>query len=173
MNTFFKRSAICALAFAMFFCLCPFSLASDMNLPNFAQVSTGLYRGAAPTPAGLVRLKSMGVKIVIDLRGGKLPAKEKIEAQKLGLVFINLPMSDMAPTKKEVATFLAVANNAAASPVYVHCQHGADRTGCLCGIYRETHDHWTYDKAYAEMRHYGFKPYYTNLSKTVKAMAGK
>lgn len=173
MNTFVRRNAHFALTLAMFFCLCPFSLASDMNLPNFAQVAKGFYRGAAPTPAGIARLKSMGVKYVIDLRGGKLPAAEKGRVQKAGMTFVNLPMSDQAPTKKEIAKFLKLADNASGAPIYVHCQHGADRTGCLCGIYRVSREHWTYAKAYAEMRHYGFKPYYTKLANTVKSMAGK
>jgi len=38
------------------------------GLPNFAQVSPVLYRGAQPTPKGFNRLKTIGVKTVVDLR---------------------------------------------------------------------------------------------------------
>jgi protein tyrosine/serine phosphatase len=173
MNTFARRTAYIAVLFTSLLVFCATSFASDMSLPNFAQVAPGLYRGAAPTPDGLARLKKMGVLTIIDLRGGKVVQAEKARAEKLGLKFINLPMSDQPPTKKEVATFLSAANAASASPVFVHCQHGADRTGTLFGIYRETHDHWTFDQTYKEMRHYGFKPYYTKLADTVKSYAGK
>jgi len=146
---------------------------SDSSLPNFARVAPGLYRGAAPTPKGLDKLKSMGVVTIIDLRiSPKLVAKERATVEQIGLRFINLPMGSEPPTAKQVSTFLDAANNAASQPVFVHCQHGADRTGCMFGIYRVTHDHWPYDRAYAEMRHYGFKPWYTKLSNAVRQRSG-
>lgn len=164
------------LSFALSLIACVASIAgavasvpSDPSLPNFAQVAPGLYRGAAPAPAGLARLKRLGVTTIIDLRiSPKLVAKEKSEARQLGFRFVNLPMGSDPPTAAQTAAFLAAANNAAAQPVFVHCQHGADRTGCMFGIYRVSHDHWSYDRAYAEMRRYGFKPYYTKLSGAVK-----
>jgi protein tyrosine/serine phosphatase len=146
--------------------------AADSALPNFAQVAPGLYRGAAPTPAGLAKVKGMGVATVVDLRiAPKTVAKERAEVQALGMKFVNLPMGSDPPTPKQVATFLALTGNASQHPVFVHCQHGADRTGCMFGIYRETHDKWPYAKAYTEMRHYGFKPYYTKLADAVKQRA--
>ncbi|HEY3331598.1 MAG TPA: tyrosine-protein phosphatase [Capsulimonadaceae bacterium] len=145
------------------------AVAADSSLPNFAQVAPGLYRGAAPTPAGLAKVKSMGVATVIDLRiAPKTVAKERAEVAKLGMTFVNLPMGSAPPTQKQVTTFLALVNAAGDKPVFVHCQHGADRTGCMMGIYRVTHDKWSYAKAYSEMRHYGFKPYYTDLANAVK-----
>lgn len=139
------------------------------GVPNFAQVAPGLYRGAAPTPAGLKEVKGLGVTTVIDLRiAPKTVAKEKALVQGLGMTFVNLPMGSDPPTPKQVDVFLAAAKNAAAYPVFVHCQHGADRTGCMVGIYRVTHDHWAYARAYKEMRHYGFKPWLTKMAHSVE-----
>jgi tyrosine-protein phosphatase SIW14 len=139
------------------------------GLPNFGAVDPGIYRGAAPTDAGLQTLKKMGVQTVIDLRiSPKLVKKESAEVKQLGMTFVNLPMGADPPTAKETQTFLALAGQAGLHPIYVHCQYGADRTGVMVGLYRRTNDHWSYDRTYAEMRHYGFKPWYTKLAALVK-----
>src|SRR5947209_528461 len=97
--------------------------ADTQDLPNFHTVAPGIYRGAAPSPEGLRRLKSMGVHTVIDLRiAPKTVRKEKEEAQRLGLNWINLPMSGDPPTKAQVDAMLAALRNAARDPVFVHCQ---------------------------------------------------
>ena len=147
---------------------------SSSDLPNFGTVAPGFYRGAAPTEEGLKKLKALGVKTIIDLRiAPHLVKAEGQEVKRLGLTFVNLPMGADPPTKKEVATFLAISGQAASSPVYVHCQHGADRTGTMVGIYREVHDHWDFAKTYAEMRHYGFNPHWAKLREAVQERAAK
>lgn len=151
-------------------CLGPASGRADTpDLPNFHPVSPGIYRGAAPSEAGLRKLRAMGVRTVIDLRiAPKTVRKEKAQAEALGLKFVNLPMSGEPPTQAQVDALLATLRTAQTEPVFVHCQHGADRTGCMLGIYRETIQGWDYDKAYQEMRRYGFKPYYVKLADAVK-----
>ena len=41
-------------------------------------------------------------------------------------------------------------------PVYVHCKGGRHRTGALTAVYRITHDNWTADKAWEEMKEFEF-----------------
>jgi tyrosine-protein phosphatase SIW14 len=143
--------------------------ASNPNLPNFASVDPGIYRGAAPKPAGLTQLKAMGVTTVIDLRiSPKRVAEERSEVQKLGMTFINLPMGSDPPTHKEEVALLAAFSTAATKPVYVHCEYGADRTGTMIGMYRRKHDHWSYAQTYKEMRHFGFKPWLTKMAAYVQ-----
>jgi protein tyrosine/serine phosphatase len=146
--------------------------ADSPDLPNFHVVSPGIYRGAAPTPAGLRRLRAMGVRTVIDLRiAPKTVRKEKTQVESLGLNWINLPMSGDPPTQAQVDRLIGALKAAPHDPVFVHCQHGADRTGCMLGIYRETQQGWDFDKTYKEMRQYGFKPYYVKLADAVRKRA--
>jgi protein tyrosine/serine phosphatase len=148
--------------------------ADSADLPNFHSVSPGIYRGAAPTESGLRKLKQMGVRTVIDLRiAPKTVKKEKQLAESLGFKWINLPMSDQPPTQAQVDTLLGALRGAKKEPVFVHCQHGADRTGCMLGIYRESMEGWDYDKTYKEMLKYGFKPHLLLLSGAVKKRAAK
>jgi tyrosine-protein phosphatase SIW14 len=148
------------------------SSSNSKDLPNFGTVDPGIYRGAAPTPAGLLKLKSMGVQTVIDLRiSPKHVAKERAEVTQLGMTFINLPMGADPPTAKEESVLLAALSTAKQHPVYVHCEYGADRTGTMIGLYRRIDEHWTYPQTYKEMRHYGFKPYLLKDAACVKNAA--
>jgi tyrosine-protein phosphatase SIW14 len=145
------------------------SLASAQDLPNFHPVSPGIYRGAAPTLEGLRRLRTMGIRTIIDLRiAPKTVKKEKEQAERLGFRWLNLPMGSEPPTSKQVSTLLSTLKQAPGEPVFVHCQHGADRTGCMIGIWRVTQQNWSYPQTYKEMRQYGFKPHYRKLADAVR-----
>ena len=47
--------------------------------------------------------------------------------------------------------------------VYVHCHHGADRTGAILAMYRIEREGYTPQQAYKEARKYGFKSWNTYL----------
>jgi protein tyrosine/serine phosphatase len=135
-------------------------------------VAPGIYRGAAPTVAGLNELRARGIHTIIDLRiSPKRVKEERAEAEKLGFTWINLPMGSDPPTSKQVNTFLTTLKRAPTEPVFVHCQHGADRTGCMVGIWRVTQDGWTFPAAWKEMRHYGFDPHWKKLTHSVEQAA--
>ena len=145
---------------------------STRDLPNFHAVTAVLYRGAAPTSEGLNALQKMGIKTVIDLRiAPKTVAKERAQLDRMGVHFINLPMSGEPPTEAEIRTFLQTVADPAQQPVFVHCQHGADRTGTMVGIYREHVARWPFDRTYREMRQYGFNPHWKKLAATVRRFA--
>ena len=60
-----------------------------------------------------------------------------------------------SPEKAE--QFLKLVNDPANQPVFFHCHGGRHRTGAMTAIYRLTHDKWTADQAYAEMKRYDFE----------------
>jgi protein tyrosine/serine phosphatase len=145
------------------------------GLLNFHEVHPYLYRGGAPDEASLKKLKEKGVQTIIDLRApSEMKVPEKKLVKELGMNYINLPMASQAPTKAQLKTFddeVEKAQKKESGPVFVHCAHGSDRTGCLVGIWRVSHEGWSYDKAYEEMHKYFFGPKFTALSGAVRQAA--
>ena len=141
------------------------------DVPNFAVVAPGIYRGAAPTAEGMKKLKALGVRTIIDLRIEKKGQDEEAaQAKALGMNRVRIRMGREAPTKKQTAQFLSLVNAASPqNPIFIHCQHGADRTGAMVGIWRRTHNKWAFEPTYAEMRKYGFKPFLHELKGAVAA----
>jgi protein tyrosine/serine phosphatase len=171
-NYFTRRSFLRIAGVCLTTCLFSSQTLAAENLPNFHTVSPGIYRGGAPTEEGLRKLRAKGVRTIIDLRiSPKQVKKEKALAESLGFRWLNLPMGSEPPTSKQVSTLLSTLKKASGEPVFVHCQHGADRTGCMIGIWRVTQENWSYPQTYKEMRKYGFKPYYTKLADAVKQRA--
>ena len=66
--------------------------------------------------------------------------------------------------------FLKVATDPKRQPVFVHCQHGADRTGTMCAIYRLVEQGWSKDEAIREITDggYGFHSVWQNLIKYLR-----
>jgi protein tyrosine phosphatase (PTP) superfamily phosphohydrolase (DUF442 family) len=116
-----------------------------------AEVAPGLYRGGTPDKEGIAWLKSIGVKTIINLRHFHGDTEGELAAA-AGLRYQRLPMeSSDAPSRAQVARFLALVNDPAARPIYVHCQHGVDRTGTMMAVYRMEIDGWPNAEAFAEM----------------------
>jgi len=55
-----------------------------------------------------------------------------------------------------VVRFLRFVTDEKRQPVFVHCQHGADRTGMMTAIYRVVVEGWSKEDAVAEMTEGGF-----------------
>ena len=122
------------------------------GLHHFVKVNEHLYRGAQPAPAGFHSLAQLGVHAVIDLReiGARSVGEEK-EVETLGMKYYSVPMKPLsAPTDKQMAVVLALVEDSANWPVFVHCQRGKDRTGTVVACYRVTHDHWPNERALEE-----------------------
>lgn len=122
------------------------------ELPNFHQVNSQLYRGAQPKPGGLQRLKAMGVKTIVNLRGEDDQTRaEGDEARELDLRYYSISLPGFSrPKDEEVQQVLDIINTAENQPVFVHCRHGEDRTGTIIACYRITHDGWNADQAKKE-----------------------
>ncbi len=121
--------------------------------PNLHKVSDTLYRSAQPTAAGMLNLRRLGVKTVVSLRAFH---SDRADTQKAGLGYEHIFMKTWHPEAEDVVRFLKIATDPARSPVLVHCQHGADRTGTLVAIYRVVVQGWTKRAAIDEMTGGGF-----------------
>ena len=134
----------------------PAAWASPVELegvPNLHRVSAGLYRSAQPTAAGMRKLQQLGIKTVVNLRSFHSD-REKLKGSGLG--YERLYLKTWHPEWDDAREFLKIATDPQRQPVLVHCQHGADRAGAMCAIYRIVVQGWTKDEAVREMREGGF-----------------
>jgi len=123
------------------------------GLENLHRVSAGLYRGAQPDREGFETLAGMGIRTVVNLRADH---SDTLLVEGLGLEYVEIPMTPDKVTDGQVAAFLEVARDPLLAPVFVHCQHGADRTGVMVAAYRVAVEGWKREEAIAEMTRGGF-----------------
>src|SRR3982751_5597376 len=127
-----------------------------VKIGNFGQMDEHYFRGAQPMPEDYQSLKDLGVKTVVDLRNDPTDY-ERNDVEKLGMKYVNIPMSGWkSPKDEDVQQFLGLLNNPETGTVYVHCKAGIHRTGITAAIYRMEKYGWDYDKAYQEMKNYNF-----------------
>jgi protein tyrosine/serine phosphatase len=133
------------------------SQALPINIENFGKLNDNYYRGSQPTAGQFDELKKLGIKTIIDLRKDSIEGASK-QARDAGLQYVNIPLTTKRPaTEGQTAQFLKLVNDPANWPVFVHCKGGRHRTGEMTAIYRITHDGWSDDKAYDEMKKYDFE----------------
>ena len=122
-------------------------------LKNLYKVSDDLYRGAQPTREGFLALQRLGVKTDVNLRLGGSDA-ELVAGTTIALV--EIPAEPWELENEDVVAFLKVVGDRGRLPAFVHCSHGADRTGAMTAIYRIAIQGWGKDEAIAEMTQGGF-----------------
>jgi tyrosine-protein phosphatase SIW14 len=141
---------------ALFFVNQTFAQSKDM--PRLFKINNNFYRGGQPTEDGLAELKKLGIKTIINLRTtGSEVAKEKIESEKIGLNFINVPLNNwLKPKNSEVENVLKLIGDVNNQPVFLHCKRGSDRTGTIVAAYRISVENWTDKEAVKEAKTSGF-----------------
>ena len=131
-------------------------LPAQEGILNFGKVSDMLFRGAQPDAVGITNLQRLGVKTIVNLRmADEVWKGEEAESRSHGIIYTNLPLHGVGrPTDEQVSIVLKVIETLP-GPVFIHCQHGCDRTGTIVACYRIKHDQWEGGKALAEAVHYG------------------
>lgn len=133
-------------------------LLSTVRIENFGAISPTYYRGSQPRGDDYANLATAGVKLVIDLQeyGDNT---EQAMVEQAGMRFVRIPMNTrINPTTSQIEQFLALVNDPANQPVYVHCAGGRHRTGVMTALYRMTNDGWKADQAFTEMKKFDFGP---------------
>jgi protein tyrosine/serine phosphatase len=145
------------------------SRGSDSGPPNFGTVNPAFFRGAQPRAADLEALRRLGVRTVINLRETTDSWRdEKSKVRALGMDYVAAPMRGLsAPTDAQVARVLELIENGPA-PVFVHCEHGADRTGTIVACYRMKTDGWSAERALVEAKTYGFSVFQIGMRHYVR-----
>lgn len=134
--------------------------ANAAEIEHLHRVDENVYRGRQPRPGDYAELAHMGVKTVLDLRGGpihKPHERKQVEAE--GMRYVSVRLSGIfAPRYRQIAEILAVLEDREHGPVFVHCRRGDDRVSEVIACYRIAHDHWTNKQAYDEALTYHLNP---------------
>jgi protein tyrosine phosphatase (PTP) superfamily phosphohydrolase (DUF442 family) len=151
---------------------CARGLPAQEGIGNFGKVDEHLYRGAQPDADGIRNLQKLGVKLIVNLR---MPddswKEEEAEAIASGILYTNFPMTGRGtPNDGQVKQILALFEKFS-DPIFVHCQHGCDRTGTIVACYRIQHDHWSGALALREAKHYGISRFEFLMKRYIASFA--
>lgn len=105
---------------------------------NFHQVAPGVYRSNQPTHERFVKLKKMGIKSVLNLRGAAGAAHYLVEEEscrELGLRLVNVTFHARHAAPAEDILKVIEAFRTIERPFVMHCKSGADRAGFAAAIY--------------------------------------
>lgn len=139
-----------------------------MDLPNHAIVKPDcLYRGGQPSAKGMKMLMRKGIKTIVVLRTDFDP--EWIQTNSNGkIVPVHIPFNPYRPNKRIVKKFLLIMKDLQMHPVYIHCFHGADRTGMFVAFYRIIFQGWSKKAAIEEMKQFGSHWWHSSLIQYIK-----
>ncbi len=166
-------SWLLGLSLAAFIIALPFAYARywDKRVRNFRVVRPNvLYRSGQMSLAGLQQvIREYGIRTVVTLRDAADPKdlppdlkeEEYCKAEEIHYVRISprkwWSPDGSVPAEKGVSIFREVMNDPHNYPVLIHCFAGVHRTGAFCAVYRMEYEHWSNDKAIAELRACGYR----------------
>lgn len=105
---------------------------------NLSEVAPGVWRANHPSHAQLVRYKAMGIRAILNLRGGSRNPRYLFEEEscaRIGLALESVGLhARKAPARQEVLA-LFDAFRRIEKPFLMHCKSGADRAGFAAALY--------------------------------------
>ena len=120
------------------------------------QVDKGVWRGPRPTDYDAIRREFLSV---ISLEGLQEDAKEKIALNTVLVMSEPITFDEIYIRGITQVYLNAILQQVmiVPKPVYVHCQHGEDRTGLVIAAYRVRQCGWTKEHAMEEARGHGYR----------------
>ncbi|WP_135501404.1 tyrosine-protein phosphatase [Roseovarius aestuariivivens] len=105
---------------------------------NFFEIAPGVYRSNHPTSKRFAKMKAMGIKSVLNLRGSFGAAHYLVEEEtcrELGLTLVSINLQARhAPPGEEILDMIH-AFRTLEKPFVMHCKSGADRAGFAAAVY--------------------------------------
>lgn len=125
-----------------------------MAVNNLFRITPSLYRSARLTHRDVPHLQALGIRKVVSFRAfhrdDRILAGSQIAA-------LRIPVNTWRIRDRDMIAVLKVLRTVEADgPVLIHCQHGADRTGLVCALYRVVYQGWSKAAALDELQHGGF-----------------
>ncbi len=139
------------------------------GVSNLYRVTPTLFRCAQPDAAGMKQLEALGIKTVINLRSFHT---DRDEIKDTALLNEELSVKTWHIEDEDVIRVLRILRDPTNGPFVIHCQHGADRTGLMCAMYRIVDQGWSKDDAIRELRDggYGYWSGWTNIISYLRAV---
>ena len=126
---------------------------------NFRSVTPNLYRSGLISKESIPYLKELGIKTVVtfDNRLERVEKEQKF-LEEAGIKSISIPWSGWdRPNDETIQRIHNIMDAPEMQPVLVHCKHGQERTGVVIASWRISHQNWSFDQAYEEMKVCGFR----------------
>ena len=106
---------------------------------NRHKLAPGVYRAAQPAPHNIRRLKALGVKTIINLRGERDCSAYRLERKTCaaeGIEMIDFKLFSRALPSSETVLAAAALLKSIQYPMMMHCKSGADRVGLMSVLYK-------------------------------------
>ena len=128
------------------------------SIRNFVRVNEQFCTGGQPRMEHLEKLKSEGIKAIINLRRPTehRAEEEEAKAKELGLRYFNIPVATGDPKDEQADEFLKITDDPANRPAFIHCT-AAVRVGAFWMIRRVLRDGWKIEDAEAEAQKIGLR----------------
>eukprot|EP00833_Pecoramyces_ruminatium_P013500 jgi/Orpsp1_1/1187532/evm.model.d7180000058431.1 len=127
-------------------------------MENFSMVSKGVYRGAFPKKKNFPFLKKLGLKSILTLileeyseQNMKFLNENNIKLFQFGVAGNKEPFVDIP--EDTIRAALSVLLDKRNHPIFVHCNKGKHRTGCLIGCLRKV-QYWSHTSIFDEYRRF-------------------
>lgn len=139
------------------------------GVSNLYRVTNELYRSDQPSALGMQNLKKLGIKTIVSLRSFH---DDRNKISEIDLEYEQIHMKPWHGEEEDAVQFLRIVTDPKRTPVLVHCQRGADRTGAMIAVYRIAVLGWTKEEAIREMTEggFGFHTTWENLPRWVRKL---
>ncbi|AMJ62049.1 fused DSP-PTPase phosphatase/NAD kinase-like protein [Bosea sp. PAMC 26642] len=121
---------------------------------NAHKVTPGLWRTAQPTPRDIARFARMGVRTIVNLRGGREHGGWPLEREacaRHGIDLVEFVLRSRGAPDRETILGAQAFFAGIAEPMLVHCKSGADRAGFFAALYLLIHEKRPLDEATAQL----------------------
>jgi uncharacterized protein (TIGR01244 family) len=128
------------------------------SIPNFLMVNDQFFVGGQPPMEDFARLKTKGIRVIVNLRhpAEYNAAEEEAKVKELGLRYFNIPVNPGDLRDAQVEQFLSITSDRHNLSVFIHCTMGV-RVATFWMIRRVLVDGWKIEDAENEARNMGLR----------------